>query len=112
MFSIQLSLALAALCLGCVNAVDWNAVIRRCLALSGYSFKEACADMGISEPQFSAQLSGEGHLSLKRLGRLHPRFHRWFAVEIARCVGMPEELQHARRLQQAVGFTNEERMSA
>lgn len=112
MFCISLQFALAALVLSMVTAIDWNTVIRRCLDLSGYSFKEACADMEISEPQFSAQLAGEGHLSLKRLGRLHPRFHRWFAIEIARVVGVPEELHHAQRLQQAVGFTDERRMSA
>lgn len=94
----MLTLALAAGFLCAVNTVDWNDLIRRCLALSGYTFKEACAEMRIDEAQFSHQLAGEGHLSLKRLGMLKPKFHRWFAVELARQVGMPDEIDVARQL--------------
>ncbi len=102
----MLSLAIATLVLGMVNAIDWNAVIRRSMAKSGYTFKEACAEMRIAESQFSEQLAGIGHLSLKRLGQLGPAFHRWFAIEIAREVGIPEELHIARRLE-AAAFTDE-----
>lgn len=101
------SYLLAAAILAVVNAIDWQSVVRRALHLAGYSVKAACLEMEIDAGQFERQLSGEGHLSVKRLAKLSPSFWQWFSIEVSRNVGLPEELQHARALEEAADFSNE-----
>ena len=108
----MLSFLIAGLCIGMVQGIDWERVIRRTMELSGTPMKAMVEDQGIDRAQFERQLQGEGHLSLKRLGRLPVAFHRWFAVALAQEVGLPEEINTARRLEEVSALHSESRMSA
>lgn len=97
------SIIFMSVVLGMVNAIDWNALIRRCLAKAGYTMKQACHEMQIDPAQFERQLAGEGHLSLKRLALLNDDFVARFAVEIHQQVGPPDDYNATRRLQVLAG---------
>jgi hypothetical protein len=99
MFTFMLGAALLAV----VNAIDWNRTnqrIRRAFQLADISIKEVCGYTGLDRAQLERELSGEGHLSMKRLSCLPATFHQWYALLLAKDYGMPCELQPARQLEQ------------
>ncbi len=82
-------------------------ILRTAIAKSGQTVQQAAAEAEISQAQFTKQLQLlEG--SHKRLAMQPVEFWRWYAVEITREFGLPEELETAGRLQRAVRYTDSE----
>ncbi len=76
--------------------------LRRAIELAGLTEQQACAEMEITQAQWSQQCQGHGHLSYTRLVRLPPEVLSWLAVLTARDYGLPLEIAHGAQLARLV----------
>ena len=67
-----------------------------------YSIKEAAGYYGRDPRVLQRELSGIGHPSLKLIAQMPEKFVQWFALELVRVVGLPEEIGVAQQIAERV----------
>jgi len=87
-------------------------LVREALRMADISIEKASLFMGISKSQLCNQLSGEGHLSWKRLTLLPVGFRQWYHLLGSEEVGLPEVVTRATRIRMAVKARKQLRMTA